>query len=107
MAFAENLAALPPIDHLARLEIAGADGRRETIENRPGSQGSLRVYSYLLGKYGRLDAAAARDGLSLFAEHSDDARRNPGRHPNIDRLLAIVDGAPACSGRVVTHDASA
>lgn len=107
MAFAENLAALPPIDHLARLDLATADGRREAIENHPGSQGSLRIYAHLLDKYGKLDGDAAREGLALFAEHAEDARMHPGKHPNIDRLLAIVDGAPACSGRAVTHDASA
>ena len=107
MAFAENLAALPPINHLARLELAGADGRRETIENRPGSQGSLRIYAHLLDKYGKLDGDAAREGLALFAEHAEDARMHPGKHPNIDRLLAIVDGAPACSGRTVASDDTA
>ena len=32
----------------------------------------------------------------VFAEHTADARTNPGKHPNIDRLLAIAEnGAEA------------
>ncbi|MBK7002796.1 MAG: DUF2322 family protein [Rhodoferax sp.] len=28
--------------------------------------------------------------LALFAEHTANARANPGNHPNIDRLLEVV-----------------
>jgi hypothetical protein len=36
--------------------------------------------------------------LQLYAEHTADARLHPGKHPNIDRLLAIAeDDAPACA----------
>jgi hypothetical protein len=31
----------------------------------------------------------------VFAEHTADARNRPGAHPNVDRLLAIVDGGEA------------
>ncbi len=34
-------------------------------------------------------------GLEIFAEHSEDERANPGKHPNIARLLAIAGGQPA------------
>ena len=27
----------------------------------------------------------------MFAEHTEDARANPGKHANIDRLLALVE----------------
>jgi len=104
MAFAENLAALPPVEQLVRLELSDAHGRIEAIENRAGSQGSLRIYAHLLARHGKLDVAAAREGLALFAEHTEDARRHPGRHPNIDRLLAIVAGEGAFTMRPVTHE---
>ena len=35
-----------------------------------------------------IPAAAAR-GLELFAEHTADARANPGKHPNIDLLFKV------------------
>jgi hypothetical protein len=27
--------------------------------------------------------------LELYAEHTADARANPGKHPNIDRLILV------------------
>lgn len=106
MACADNLATLPAVEQLARLELSDAHGRRESIENRVGSQGSLRIYAHLLARHGKLDAVAAREGLALFAEHAEDARRHPGKHPNVDRLLAIVAGASAYTGRAVADDAA-
>lgn len=92
MAFAENLAALPGADHLARIELAAPSGIKEVIENKPGSAGSVRVYAYLAAKYGEINAAAAEEGLALYAEHTEDARAHPGKHANIDRLLRLAAG---------------
>jgi hypothetical protein len=90
MSFQDNLAALPPADHLARIELVSPEGVVGVIENRPGSQGSVRVYQHLALKHGGIDATAAAEGLALYAEHGEDARLNPGKHPNIDRLLLIL-----------------
>ncbi len=101
MGFQENLAALAAADHLIRIELSGPGGTVAVIENRPGSQGSLRVYRHLAVKFGRIDAAAATEGLDLFAEHTEDARRHPGKHPNIDRLLDIQAGKLIWSANLV------
>lgn len=90
--FAERLATLPTVEHLARLELTGSKGQIETIENKPGSAGSVRVYAYLADKYGLIDQAAAREGVEIYAEHSEDARQHQGKHPNIDRLFAVMEG---------------
>lgn len=91
--FKDNLAQLPPIDGIARIDLVGEDGAViATIENQPGKQGSLAVYNHLKQAFGRLDAKAAEHGLDLFAEHTADARERPGAHPNIDRLLDIAAG---------------
>ena len=91
MAFADNLKQLPSIAHLAALElIDGAGAVVATIENKPGKAGSLAVYAALAAKHGSINAAAAEEGLLIFAEHTDDARANPGKHPNIDRLLDVL-----------------
>jgi hypothetical protein len=96
MSFAENLKKLPGISHLAAISLLDADGREVArIENKPGSAGSVAVYNHLAQTHGELNAEAARAGLELYAEHSADARAHPGKHPNIDRLLAIAAGAPA------------
>lgn len=101
MSFAENLGALPATDHLAAVELSGPGGERVRIDNIPGSQGSVRVYAFLLGKHGAIDAGAAAEGLALYAEHTADARSFPGKHPNIDRLLAVLDCGQAWRGQVV------
>lgn len=90
--FAENLKRLPQVTHLERLELLreGEEDPCAIIENRPGQAGSLAVYHYLAGRYGTIDAAAAREGLELYGEHTLDAQVNPGKHPNIDRLLRLV-----------------
>jgi len=99
--FAENLAALPVVDHLAGIELIGPDAAVVVIENKLGSQGSLRVYQHLLAKFGAIDAAAAVAGLALYAEHVEDARQNPGKHPNIDRLLEVAASGHAISARLL------
>lgn len=94
MAFADNLKQLPRISHLAAIQLLDADGTvAATIENKPGQAGSLSIYNHLGQIYGAITAEAAKKGLELYAEHTDDARQNPGKHPNIDRLLALgADG---------------
>lgn len=103
MSFAEVLAGLPAADHLAAIELTGPDGVTARVENKPGSQGSLKVYCYLLEKFGKLDRAAAEAGLIMYAEHTLDARANPGKHPNIDRLLTIVADGRTWKGECVTQ----
>ncbi len=96
MSFAENLKKLPGISHLASLNLIGPDESVvASIENKPGSQGSLAVYNHLAQTYGSINAEAAKKGLEIFAEHTEDERANPGKHPNIARLLQIEAGAPA------------
>lgn len=91
MAFADNLAELPAVDNLARIELLDGERVVASIENRPGSAGSVRVYAWLAQRFGSIDRDAAAEGLRLYAEHAEDARRNPGKHPNIDRLLELGD----------------
>lgn len=100
--FKDNLAQLPAIDGIARIDLADADDTVvATIENAPGKQGSLAVYAYLHRAFATLDAAAADHGLAIFAEHTADARNRPGAHPNVDRLLAIAAGGEALTVRII------
>ncbi len=90
--FAENLKKLPGISHLAAINLLDAEGNvLVAIENKAGSQGALAVYNHLAQTYGAITPDAARKGLELFAEHTDDARTHPGKHPNIDRLLGLIE----------------
>ena len=93
MAFAENLKALPGVSHLRAISLVDAEGKVvATIENKPGQAGSLAVYNHLGQLYGAITVEAAKKGLELYAEHATDAHAHPGKHPNIDRLLALAKG---------------
>ncbi|MGH6646556.1 DUF2322 family protein [Aquabacterium sp.] len=91
MAFSDNLQQLPAVSHLAGLQLTDATGAVvATIENKPGQAGSLAVYASLANASGVIDAEAASRGLDIYAEHTVDARANPGKHPNIDRLITLI-----------------
>jgi hypothetical protein len=91
MAFADNLKQLPSVAHLAAIDLLDTTGAVvSTIENKPGQAGSLAVYAAMAAKHGAIHAAAAQEALEIYAEHTADARSNPGKHPNIDRLLNVV-----------------
>ena len=103
--FATNLKQMPRISHLAGLELIATDGSTMArIENRPGQSGSLAVYNHLGQIFGAITVDAARKGLELFAEHADDARANPGKHPNIDRLILIEATHNPMSMKVVYQE---
>ena len=96
MSFAENLKKLPGISHLAAVNLLDNDeNTMATSDNKPGSQGALAGYNHLAQTYGSINIDAAKKGLEIFAEHTDDAREHAGKHPNIDRLIAIENGQPA------------
>lgn len=93
MTFADNLKQLPRISHLTAIQLLDSQGAvAATIENKPGQTGSLSIYNHLGQIYGAITVEAARKGLELYAEHTEDARQNPGKHPNIDRLLTLAEG---------------
>lgn len=90
--FKANLDTFPAIDGIARLELLDSTGNiAGVIENKAGSQGSLRLYLHLANLYGNITPEAAEKGLELYAEHTADAEKNPGKHPNIDRLFDLSE----------------
>ncbi|MFM9939241.1 MAG: DUF2322 family protein [Hyphomicrobiaceae bacterium] len=92
MAFAETLKTLPGVTHLAALQLmdAATGVVVATIEHKPGQIGSLAVYNHLGVEFGAITPEAAARGLELYGEHTNDARANPGKHPNVDRLIGLV-----------------
>ncbi len=91
MSFAETLKQLPKVSHLAALQLLDEQGNCvATIENKPGQAGSLAVYNHLAQIFGAITPDAAKRGVELYGEHSADAEQNPGKHPNIDRLLQLM-----------------
>ncbi len=107
MSFADNLAQMPDVSHISAILITTADGNAiDRIDNQPGKQGSLKLYNALHEEFGQLNAAAAKKGLQLFAEHVADARENPGKHPNIDRLFAVAESEAALGLEIVSEQAT-
>lgn len=92
MGFAENLKKMPGVAHLEAIRLLDGEDVVATIEHKPGQVGSLTLYNHLSQTFGAITPEAARAGLELYAEHTEDARANPGKHPNIDRLLALAEG---------------
>lgn len=91
MAFSDNLRQLPSTAHLSGLQLLDAQGALVgQLDNKPGQAGSVAVYAALAQRFGSISPEAAQEGLRLYAEHSDDARAHPGKHPNIDRLFGLL-----------------
>jgi hypothetical protein len=103
MAFADTLKTLPGIAHLAALHLSDAESGavEHTIENKPGQIGSLAVYNHLAQTFGTITTEAALHGLELYGEHTADARANPGKHPNIDRLIALSASGRSLSVKAI------
>ncbi len=99
--FQENLADMPGIEGIEKLELLNGGVIVATIENKSGSQGSLRIYRHLADKHGAITPAAAQEGIALYAEHTEDARNNPGKHPNIDRLIDLVKNNETLTARAI------
>jgi hypothetical protein len=92
MSFADNLKKMPGVAHLEAVRLLDGEELVAVIEHKSGQVGSLTLYNHLAQIYGAITPEAARAGLELFAEHTEDARANPGKHPNVDRLLEISQG---------------
>jgi len=105
--FKEILETLPPTEGIEAIVLLDATGHPiDRLENRPGTAASVRIYLALVKRHGHIDCKAAKEGLGFYAEHVEDARNHPGKHPNIDRLIGIAENtAPGIRARIVLrHD---
>ena len=104
--FSDVLHTLDDASHVQKIELYNNDGSPAgVLENKPGSQGSVKVYYHLFRMYGEISLDAAVEGLSLYAEHTDDAENCPGKHPNVDRLLNILEDEKPLSVKVTEVEA--
>ena len=95
MNFAERLNTFPSVSHLAAVQLLDEQGQVvATIENKPGQAGSMALYHALAQQHGgTITPAAAALGVDWYGEHKADALANPGKHTNLDRLLAWSQGS--------------
>jgi hypothetical protein len=103
MNFSDRLKQLPSVAHLSALQLIDSSGAvLATLENKPGQAGSLAVYHGLSMLYGgTITPMAATLGLEWYAEHTPDALQHPGKHPNIDRLVAWAQGTASYTVQTV------
>ena len=91
--FTANLKKMPGVAHLEAIRLLDGEEIVAVIEHKAGQLGSLTLYNHLSQIYGAITPDAARAGLELYAEYTEEARANPGKHPHIDRLLELAQGA--------------
>lgn len=102
--FSDVLLSLDNAEDVKRIELFYPDGRSAgIIENKPGSQGSIKVYNHLYRMFGDITLDAAVEGLALYAEHTEDAENCPGKHPNVDRLLNVLEDEQPLSIKVISN----
>ena len=101
--FSDVLLTLDNTDHVKRIELYHENGSTAgVIENKPGSQGSVKVFHHLYRMYGGITLDAAVEGLSLYAEHTEDAENCPGKHPNVDKLINVLENEEPLTVKVIT-----
>ena len=90
--FKDTLEKFPDVSHIKEIKLINNNNKDkfEFILNIQGSQGSIKLYNHLFIVFGELNVNASIEGLNLYCEHVEDAKNNPGKHPNIDRLLDIT-----------------
>ena len=88
--FAENLKSIPTTEKTVLLRLYNdSEELVSIIPNVPGRQGSIQVFRHLAGAKGQINFEAAKEGLRLFGEHVEDARKNPGKHQKLELLLGL------------------
>lgn len=86
----ENVAKLPPISGIRRVTVPALDNY--AIDNVEGKKASVAIFHHLAQEFGgKLTPAAAQLGLELYGEYVEEAKQQPGSHPNIDLLLRVVE----------------
>ncbi len=101
--FSDVLLTLDNTDHVKRIELYHENGSAAgVIDNKPGSQGSVKLFHHLYKMYGGITLDAAVEGLSLYAEHTEDAENCPGKHPNVDKLISVLENEEPLTVKVVT-----
>lgn len=102
--FSDIIQTLDNADHVKRIELYDNNNQPAgVIENKPGTQGSIKVYHHLFKMFGEINTDAAVEGLALYAEHTEDAEDHPGKHPNIDRLLNVLDKEQTLTIKVISE----
>lgn len=92
MLFEENVNSLKSAARLDKIDIIKNGMLAGEIRNDIQTKNSLKLYANLVDfDNGSIYFDAAQKGIELYAEMANDARQNPGKHPNIDHLLNLKE----------------
>jgi 2,3,4,5-tetrahydropyridine-2-carboxylate N-succinyltransferase len=90
--FEENVNSLRSANDIEKIEIIKNGEIIRVIKNDVMTKGSLKIFAHLVDfDNGSIYFDDAKAGLKLYAEMADDARKNPGKHKNIDTLLNLKE----------------
>lgn len=91
--FLQINAKLPSVSDVERVDFLTANGNLvRSVANAEGQQKSLKIFNYLATVYqNEFDKRAQEKALELYAEVVDDAKANPGAHPNVDFVLEALE----------------
>ena len=101
--FNDILKTLNSADHVKEIELYTGSKLLGSIESKPGKLGSIKVYNHLFETFGEINPNAAKNGLTLFSEHTEDAQNNPGKHPNIDILLNVINSETTLRIKIIEY----
>ncbi len=116
--FEENLKKLKSIENLVLIRVFDANENLQSIiPNLPGTEGALQVFNHIAQNSGTITFEQAKEGIQLFGEHVEDAKKNPAQHPNLSLLLGlnssqhlqiqrVTTDAPGLLGKISQRSAS-
>ena len=100
--FKDTLETFEDASHVKKIILTNKVGEIVgTIENIPGSLGSIKLYHHLSLIFDELSIDAALKGIELYSEYSKEAKNYPGKHPNIDRLFDIIENEETVKIKII------
>ena len=68
------LNSLNDVSHIKKIKLYNQEYNLVgTILQQKGSQGSIRIYSYLFETFGEINPDAAAEGLDIYSEYTDQS----------------------------------
>ena len=86
--FSENLVSIPKCKFTVLVRVYNEKkDLLSIIPNIHGKQGSVQIFEHISDAKGYINFEAAKWGISLYGENLEDAKKNPGKHKNLELLI--------------------
>ena len=88
--FTENLVSIPKCEFTVLVRVYNEkEDLLSIIPNIHGKHGSVQIFKHISDAKGYIDFEAAKQGISLYGENIEDAKKNPGKHKNLELLTDL------------------